>query len=420
MRAFVRTKYFGNRSLVLLLTCKLFVDSLPLTSVTKAQVAKPAGIETTTADRLEESGWWPTKTTHSRESFAGTKSCARCHTYQSSTQPLTPMGMASRRPTESEVFQKYPVIRFIESPHTFSIRNSGEGTDYSVTDGVQTATQQLKWAFGAGDYGQTFLYQKGNSWYESEVSFYKNLGGLDLTTGHAAKPDASAEETMGKRLRPEDAQHCFQCHTTLASSSGQFDPQYAIGGLGCEACHGPGRAHVASMTDQLTGSKPKQDTKAALVDTHLRPSEVSIMNPGKLSAIDSVDFCGACHRTWSDIAFSSQPDRGLYVVRFQPYRLEKSKCWGKNGDARITCIACHDPHRPLERNASVYDDKCVACHTLKTGIDHAGPQASEKPCPVSTKQCTTCHMPKYNIASMHGDFTDHWIRIVRAGTVFPE
>jgi hypothetical protein len=33
-----------------------------------------------------------------------------------------------------------------------------------------------------------------------------------------------------------------------------------------------------------------------------------------------------------------------------------------------------------------------------------------KPCPKATAECTTCHMPKYEVAEMHASFTDHRIR----------
>ena len=40
--------------------------------------------------------------------------------------------------------------------------------------------------------------------------------------------------------------------------------------------------------------------------------------------------------------------------------------------------------------------------------------------PVWVKDCTSCHMPKYSVASMHGEFTDHWIRIVQPQAPLPK
>jgi len=139
-------------------------------------------------------------------------------------------------------------------------------------------------------------------------------------------------------------------------------------------------------------------------------------NPGRLSPAASVDFCGACHRTWWNI--NQLKYHGIQNARFPMYRLETSKCWGK-GDPRITCIACHNPHKPLVKDISAYDEKCLSCHvasaSAKTSADHLGPG-----CPVANNKCASCHMPKYEIPKMHAEFTDHRIRIVKDPSIFPD
>jgi hypothetical protein len=142
-----------------------------------------------------------------------------------------------------------------------------------------------------------------------------------------------------------------------------------------------------------------------------------IMNPARLDPVESVDFCGACHRTWEDVVTSGFVGLGLLNLRFAPYRLENSKCWGKP-DARLTCVACHDPHQPLEHDPAAYDSRCLDCHVNQPGakITDDYPGAA---CPVSTKNCTTCHMPKIDSSIQHSTFTDHWIRIVRPGQPYP-
>jgi len=140
-----------------------------------------------------------------------------------------------------------------------------------------------------------------------------------------------------------------------------------------------------------------------------------ISDPGKLSPADSVDFCGSCHITWWDVKLTHLV--GLYNVRSQPYRLMSSKCWG-NGDPRITCIACHDPHKPLVEDAASYDQKCLNCHLATPGSelrkDHPGAA-----CTVGTRNCTTCHMQKIELPDMHRSFADHFIRIVRPDEPVP-
>ena len=148
-----------------------------------------------------------------------------------------------------------------------------------------------------------------------------------------------------------------------------------------------------------------------------------VFNPGSLSPAASVDFCGACHRTWIDVTMYMPLHLGIIDVRFQPYRLQKSRCWGANGDARITCVACHDPHRPLvhdlsSHDLSSYDKNCLACHTR--GLHREGSKTPIAVCKVSTTNCASCHMPKYAVPQAHARFTDHDIRIVHPGDPVPE
>jgi hypothetical protein len=172
-----------------------------------------------------------------------------------------------------------------------------------------------------------------------------------------------------------------------------FEPAKATPGVMCEACHGPGAQHVAAM-------------KARDYD------HPSIVNPARLTPADSIDFCGACHRTWSDVAVEMPTYIGNMSLRFQPYRLEKSRCWKESGDARITCIACHDPHQPLVREPAAYDSKCLACHSAKVQpLPYTTPFHT---CKVGTTNCVSCHMPKYEAPQTHARFTDHDIQVVHA------
>jgi hypothetical protein len=51
----------------------------------------------------------------------------------------------------------------------------------------------------------------------------------------------------------------------------------------------------------------------------------------------------------------------------------------------------------------------------KTTNDHPG-----KPCPIQKKNCTTCHMPRVVLPSMHSPFVDHWIRIAKPKVPYPD
>lgn len=314
------------------------------------------------------------------------------------------MALAAAQAVESDILRAHPGIDFKLGPYSYQIARGEEGSAYSVSNGAKTISEKLLWAFGVGEVGQTYVFERDGTYYESRLSFYRALQGLDFTTGHPRSSPAYLEDALGRPMDAMEARRCFGCHTTAAVTANGFEPSRLIPGVTCEACHGPGAKHVAAM-------------RAG----RLQQGRRLILNPARFKPVDSVDFCGACHRTPWDVKLVGVT--GIANVRFQPYRLENSRCWGK-GDTRLTCVACHDPHKPLERNAAYYDQRCLRCHparpqgaTVKVTGEHL--RVTVSACPVSVRNCVECHMPKVELPEMHFEFTDHWIRVVRAGETYP-
>jgi len=329
------------------------------------------------------------------------------------------MAQAAGIPSDAKILRAHPSLTAKRGPFTYLISQTPEGYSYTVSDGTNQLSATILWAFGLGNKGQTYLYQRDGQFYESEMSYYPATSALDVTTGHEQKRPETLEDALGTLEDAPAAEKCFACHTTGATTaSGGFAPQNAMPGVTCEACHGPGGAHALLM-EQLHGEAAES------------PGALQILNPRSLSPVASVDFCGACHRTWTDVYEMQSGATGPVNARFPPYRLENSKCWGE-GDARLACTACHDPHQPLQHQAAAYDANCLACHSAApqksssarrraaVGAPASGESRYARPCPVSNAKCVTCHMPKINVPVMHSDFTDHRIRIVRKGQPYPE
>ena len=358
--------------------------------------SEPVEIPLTTATRIERAGnaWWPTKKAGAPSDFVGDHACASCHQQKTASQIATPMAQAARLVQDATLLRDHPALSATRSGYSYSLSKAGDGFSYSVSDRSATVSGVISWAMGLGNKGQTYLYFKDGAYYESEMSYYAAISALDVTTGHEHKRPNNLDEALGDRLDAHATEKCFGCHATGATTvSGGFAPQNATPGVTCEACHGPGSAHVVLMQQLQGETAPTGDLR--------------IFNPHSLVPVASVDFCGACHRTSSDV-FELHIS-GPVLARFQPYGLENSKCWG-DGDARLTCMACHDPHQQLEHEAGWYDQKCLACHpATKAAQKFRGPDA----CPVAKQNCVTCHMAKTNLPVMHTAFTDHQIRVVR-------
>jgi len=350
-----------------------------------------------TPERVKRPGWWPTKGSASRDEFSGSQACVPCHSSIAQTQFQTKMALTAEPATRSKFLQSG--VAFSQGSFTYQIERSGQLDTYIVSNGSQSVSEPVPWAVGAGGNGQSYLFQNGGSWYEARISWYGALGRFDITPDHPTRQPESLDKALGRRISSEEAPKCFGCHFTAATVSDHFDPTHATPGVACEQCHGPAAAHVAASRSGLN------EAGASLVNG-LRG----------MSPVDSVDFCGACHRTWWDVNLAGLT--GPATVRFPAYRLEKSRCWGK-GDARITCVGCHNPHELLVRDARAYDSRCLGCHiasaSAKPMQDHPG-----KACPVASQDCVTCHMPKYEVPTMHTKFTDHNIRVVRADAPFPD
>ena len=314
--------------------------------------------------------------------------CATCHAQQASHFSATAMAQAAETAARSEILRKHPVLQFEEGPYHTEIRRDGDRSLITVTRGTEKFTIPILDALGQGKAGQTYVFAYDGAIYESRASFYNALGALDLTIGDIGTKPQTIVEAAGRRLTPADAANCFGCHSTGGVTGGVLHLESVVPGVGCQSCHGQVEKHAAAV---------RAGNAVAAKLPHL----------AGMAAEDMSELCGKCHRTWAQIAQTGM--HGTNTVRFQPYRLTNSKCYDVE-DSRIRCTACHDPHSPLNTNLSSYDSKCTACHSGAT---------QAKTCSVAKEKCVTCHMPKVDLPGAHAQFTDHQIRIARAGDPYP-
>jgi hypothetical protein len=312
--------------------------------------------------------------------------CITCHRKEASMQ--TPMSRALESVETCGILRAHPKLAFRAGNYSYEIVRDGNRSVYTVTDGKAAITAPIDWAFGLGAAGQTYVFRRNGAFYESRVSFYQSLNGLDLTMGAANKAPKDLEEAAGRAMDVPGARDCFGCHSTGGVSQGKLHLDLMVPGVQCARCHTSAAEHARAAA---TG-----DSRHA-----------GIAKLSRLSTEELSDFCGQCHRTWADIAANGP--RGMNNVRFQPYRLANSKCYDA-ADSRISCVACHDPHQPVNTMSAAYDSKCQACHT---------PTAKRRGCPVAKKDCVGCHMPKYELQGAHFQFTDHQIRVARPGAPYP-
>ncbi len=320
--------------------------------------------------------------------FREVRNCATCHPAQARLHPSTSMAHAMETVAECSILRQHPVLNAQLEQYSYRIERRGDQSIYTVTDGVQTFSTPLGWAFGLGAAGQTYVFEKDGAMYESRVSYYRLIDALDITIGAQKLHPTNLLEAAGRYMGPREAALCFGCHSTNGATATQVTVDSMTPGVQCERCHGPTENHLEG----------------------LKKGDTALFGMKKLSSMSTEEisnFCGQCHRTWDQIAMNGP--HGTSNVRFQPYRLANSKCYDAD-DRRISCLACHDPHREVDHNDTDYDAKCQACH--------AGGKPQAKACKVATTRCVSCHMVRVDLPGGHHQFTDHDIRL--PGTKYPD
>jgi hypothetical protein len=318
------------------------------------------------------------------------KVCQECHE-EETTNPST-MAITSSRATDSALLARRGELDHLDNGYRQQIKLESGRAIYTVSNGTNRFSTELDWVFGSGTMGQAFVFRRDGEWYETQVSYYSALGDLGRMLGGNAPTDLKS--AIGVRLSEDKIRSCFSCHTTGARPEVALNVSILTAGIQCVQCHSGTETHVEGVS---TGH-------------FVSPTE-------HLSALSSEgisDRCGRCHRTWSNVIINGP--HGLDNVRFQPYRLGRSKCYNAT-DRRISCVACHDPHHPLETSSEAYDGRCLACHSKDLS---ASTNVSSKICTVGTKNCVECHMPKYTLPKTKEAFTDHWIRIARPNETYPD
>ena len=317
-------------------------------------------------------------------------SCGGCHRAQTIHQAETPMARALLLTTSNPTLKAHSDLVLQNGGYTYRIQTRGGQSAYSVSDGTRTVSVPLRWTMGENM--QTWVFERKGRYYESRVSYYPIINGLEITVGQENLRTQTLEDALGRELNHGEVRNCFGCHSSGTVRDGEVDFVELQPGVTCEHCHAGALEHQVDALEGIYDSAPR-DLK-------------------KFSAEQVSSFCGQCHRTWATVIRLGI--RGERNVRFQPYRLENSKCF--NGrDRRISCVGCHDPHQPLVRDDASYDGKCVACHASQ------GQHNDGKVCPVAKSGCTGCHMEKVKVSSPAGllIFTDHDIRVNRPGDPYP-
>ena len=226
---------------------------------------------------------------------------------------------------------------------------------------------------------------------------------------------------------------CADCHSTgLAKNfdlpANRYATTWTDVNVACEACHGPGSAHIAWAAVKAAGDGPDSSHKGLVA--WLKPSQPAgwVMDPatgiarrtGPPPPEAQLNVCSGCHSRRRLIAATPNPAAPL-LDRALPALLEPGLYfadgqidgevfeWGSFVQspmfrAGVTCINCHEPHSGKLRAEG--NALCAQCHLpakFDTAAHHHHPEGKGA-------QCVSCHMPSRVYMGVHVRH-DHGLRV---------
>jgi predicted CXXCH cytochrome family protein len=228
----------------------------------------------------------------------------------------------------------------------------------------------------------------------------------------------NAEDYVGTEVCKECHEDQFKAfsHTSHAQLSTISSWKGKV--TGCEACHGPGKAHVdegdPTKIISFKAKSPKEISETCL-GCHAGREEHNNFRRGEHWRNDI--GCTDCHTSHSPETGRNVASSNVFVTQanaqkpgFSTLKLLKSTepqlCLSCHTETKhqfnlpfhhkvlegaMKCSDCHNPHGGFElkqtRLATGADAACIKCHA-----DKQGPFAFEH-APVKTEGCSSCHTP---------------------------
>jgi hypothetical protein len=151
----------------------------------------------TSGQKISVERWNPTRVPPG-VTLVGDKVCAECHKSKATSQSQSSMGMAMESIRDSKILTENQKMSFRSGPYSYEITRKGDQSFYTVTDGKETISLPILFAFGQGKAGQTYVLQYDGAYYESLVSFYNEIKGLDFTLGAPRDVPTSLLGALGR------------------------------------------------------------------------------------------------------------------------------------------------------------------------------------------------------------------------------
>ncbi|SFI30219.1 multiheme c-type cytochrome [Albimonas pacifica] len=352
--------------------------------------------------------------------YVGSQSCAGCHRAEAEAWTGSHHDLAWTLPEEGRALGDFSGVEHDENGLAARFTTDPDGTPrIAVTeaDGVRAA-YRVRGVIGIAPLQQYVLETEPGrlqsfdlAWDAERGAWYHLYPDQDLPPGdglHWTGP----YKTWNSR--------CAECHATgydkgYDPRSGRYASSQAEIGVGCEACHGPGRGHV----DWAQGG---QGTDPGFA--------VDVSQTGA-----AMEQCAGCHSRREAFLPGNPPPGtpyadayslallrpGLYHADGQI--LDEVYVYGSFLQSKmhrkgVGCMDCHDPHAAQVKIEG--DALCAQCHSPAGNpefpslplVDFASAEHHFHPQDSDGARCVSCHMVSRDYMGIDGR-RDHSFRIPR-------
>jgi predicted CXXCH cytochrome family protein len=371
----------------------------------------------------------PSVATSAPAAYVDNATCESCHEAETRLWQQSHHAMAMAEATPATVLGDFNDARF-EHAGVVSRFFQRDGKYFVNTDGPdgKLADFEVSYTFGVHPLQQYLIAMPGGRLQPLQIAWdVPRRKWFRLIPDEKAPPGDVLHWTG--RYQTANTM-CITCHTTAFekrydAGTDTFASTWQAANVSCQACHGPGGAHLEWARRNAEG---KLDPDQPVPARHGLPVTLDAAN-AKLQ----VDVCSPCHSRRSEltaVAVPGEPRLDHYLPALLtegPYhadgqQLEEVFVDGSYRQSRmylfgVACTACHDAHSGKLTLAG--DAVCLQCHgeTPNPSFPSAAgqfatPEHHHHQPGTPGAQCVDCHMPAKNYMLIQPR-PDHSLRVPR-------
>ena len=378
--------------------------------------------------------WRPGPGAARTAAYVGSAACASCHAAEFQRWTGSHHQRAMLLPTNANVLADFQNAAFSHRGVTTRFTRD-DSTFFITTEGVdgKPSTYPVKYVIGVDPVQQYVVPLPGG-----KLQCFTVAWDVRARRWYTLYPD--------QRIALDDPLHwtgryqnwnlmCGDCHTTnfqkgYETAADSYRTEWSEFDVGCEACHGPGGAHVVwaakhpSRAREGRGSYGRESAATVGLLVNLKSS----------GARAEVDACAPCHVRGHSIGSDREPGGPLLdvlvpeLMRAPLYHpdgqmLDEVYEYGSFRQSKmyqqgVRCSDCHDPHSGQTKAAG--NALCLACHgehpnpafpTL-VAKNYDSPSHHFHAMGTKAAECVACHMTTRNYMVVD-ERHDHFFRVPR-------